>query len=155
MCVLVKWTPFPASGLAWTVSGLAPPVRARRPILAHPPLCASIKSRLPSRFSFFLPSPLHTLAASSLQHGSAPLPWPFIADRRVTTVHESTSVDRRVSTVHEAHRPSAGHGSLASPPVHSHPVFGVNGRSTPSNSLSPGSTTSLQRSSNGGCSLLG
>ena len=84
----MKGAPFPASSLAWPASGLAPPIRARRPAWAHPPLCVSIKSRPPSRFSFFLHLSFTLWPAPSLLHGSAPLSGPSIADRRVSTMHE-------------------------------------------------------------------
>ena len=139
ICVWVKWPPVPASSLAWAPSGLAPTVRVRRP--AYPPLWAKYKTPSPLAF-FLLPPFLHTLAAASLQHGSAPLPWPSIADCQV-------------STVHEVHRPSSRHGSLASQPAHFHPVSRVSGRSGPSHPLSRSIAASLQLISNRGCSILG
>ena len=116
----MKRAPFPASSVAGTASGLARPLRARRPALAQSPLCAKYKGPVPSRK---FPSSFH-LSRAPFGRLVAPC-----VGLRLSLGRPSPIVAPRPCLKHVGHR--LGRDRWPLKPTHSHIVFGMNGRSAP------------------------
>lgn len=93
MYVLVKRARFPASSLVRIPSGLAPPLRVKRGVLARTPLSRGIKNPRPlAVFPSSLIFPAHLLPSLCCSFRDSWPPFlPTIADRRATTRHATSS----------------------------------------------------------------